>query len=530
MTPETILVSFSASPKGSRCPFGNAVSFDLKPGGCVWLQGPSGRGKSTLAGYLCNILPQSILDKLQISVSCQWNPSLKPSERCGVLFQQTTLLDELTLAGNLAVALDAVGCPLNDRDKKIKQLLDIVGLSYHQDADKMPTELSGGMGRRASLALQLAQNKHVIFLDEPFAGLDFDVASSIAQELVYLRKTKGTAFILISHEPELAEKVMDASCNGNTICKLHEPKDLSSKPVQHQKRKLYYGTRFLERFWDRLLDYFIWSLPLILLAFLACGLAIAMLTCETLKRLDVTDPVLKLVDKEIRPLIKMLTGQEATTLHMIGVRMKVSSLLNQTVPPAKATLYAVGMTKLFVLEIGPLLTALLLCGRIGGSYAGKLATMQATSQINLLKTLGMSPMAWSLYPAALAVSIAGPLLTSIGTLLSLFAASIVGSFYGIGDLDGFWEQARSNIFPTLRLSGFVKNMNEDDGGTTTIPSLLTRFFHSIQNSSFYDGVIEIVTYPPIYHFIKAQVFIAIILGVAEMSARIRLVQITPRTV
>jgi ABC-type nitrate/sulfonate/bicarbonate transport system ATPase subunit/ABC-type transporter Mla maintaining outer membrane lipid asymmetry permease subunit MlaE len=510
MTSETTtLVSFSANPKGPRCPFGNAISFDLRPGGCVWLQGPSGRGKSTLASYLCNILPQSItiLDKLQISASCQWNPSLQPSERCGVLFQQTTLLDELTVAGNLAVALDAVGCPLKDREMKIKHLLDVVGLSYHQDADKMPTELSGGMGRRASLALQLAQNKHVIFLDEPFAGLDFDVAASIAQELVHLRKTKGTAFILISHEPELAEKVMDASCEGNLICRLEEPKVVIPKqmqPHQHGTGNTYRGTTFLDRFWDKLVDYFIWSLPLILLAFLACGLAISMLTCETLKRLDVGDPVLKLVDKEIRPLIKMLTGQEATSLHMLGVRMKVSSLLNQTVPPAKANLYAIGMTKLFVLEIGPLLTALLLCGRIGGSYAGKLATMQATSQTKLLKTLGISPIAWSLYPAAFAVSIAGPLLTSIGTFLALVAASLVGSFYDIGDFDGFWDQARSNIFPTLRLSGQ-------------------------SCSSAYDTLIEIVTYPPIYHFVKAQVFIAIILGVAEISARTRL-YVTPRKV
>jgi ABC-type nitrate/sulfonate/bicarbonate transport system, ATPase component len=533
MEPETILVSFSARPKGSRCPFGNAISFDLRPGGCVWLRGSSGRGKSTLASYLCNILPQSTLDKLQISASCQWNPSLQPSERCGVLFQQTTLLDELTVAGNLAIALDAVGCPLKDRNLKIKQLLDMVGLSHHDDADKMPTELSGGMGRRASLALQLAQNKHVIFLDEPFAGLDLDVAASIAQELVYLRKTKGTAFILISHEPELAEKVMDASCEGgNIICHLQEPPKYASKPIQRRMTNLYRGTTFMNRFWDKLVDYFLWSLPLILLAFLACGLAISMLTCETLRRMDVSDPVLRLVDKEIRPLIKMLTGQEATPLHMLGVKMKVSSLLNQTVPPAKATLYAIGMTKLFVLEIGPLLTALLLCGRIGGSYAGKLATMQATSQTKLLKTLGVSPMAWSLYPAALAVSIAGPLLTSIGTFLALYAASLVGSYYGIGDFDDFWEWAQLNTFPTLRLSLGLANavQEEDGGGTANIMSWnILRCFQSLANCSFYDFLIEIITYPPIYHFVKAQVYIAIILGVAEISARIRL-HVTPRKV
>ena len=70
----------------------------------------------------------------------------------------------------------------------------------------------------------------------------------------------------------------------------------------------------------------------------------------------------------------------------MGIKMKVRSILNTIVPEAKSTLYALGIAKLFLLEIGPLITALLLCGRIGGSYSGKVASMQATSQVKLLKT------------------------------------------------------------------------------------------------------------------------------------------------
>ena len=113
-----------------------------------------------------------------------------------------------------------------------------------------------------------------------------------------------------------------------------------------------------------------------------------MLSADLLQRLDISTKVLDLVDKEVRPLIKLLTGEEANTIQMMGIRFKVNSMLNRTVPPAKATLYAIGLAKLFVLEIGPLLTALLLCGRIGGSYAGKVGTMQATDQNKLLRTLG----------------------------------------------------------------------------------------------------------------------------------------------
>merc|ERR1712087_528874 len=105
----------------------------------------------------------------------------------------------------------------------------------------------------------------------------------------------------------------------------------------------------------------------------------------------------------------MLTGEEASTFQMMGIRFKVNSMLNQTVPPAKATLYAIGMAKLFVLEIGPLLTTLLLCGRIGGSYAGKVATMQANFENKLLQTLGINPRSWLLLPALMAALIASPL-------------------------------------------------------------------------------------------------------------------------
>ena len=486
----------------------------------MWLQGNSGRGKTTLAMYLCNLLPQRTLQKLQIAVDCQWDPSLKLSERCGVLFQQTTLLDELTVAGNLAAALDAVGYPAEDRELRVKQLLDLVGLEFHRDAGKRPTELSGGMGRRASLALQLAQKKHVIFLDEPFAGLDYEVAVSIAKELVHLRKTQGTAFVLISHEYDLAKQVLHKDCPGNVIVKLEEPVSSSSQLEHHQhwKSNLYFGTHFINRFWEKLLDYFFWSLPLILLAFAACGLAISMLTCDTLQRIDVVEPVLKIVDKEIRPMIKLLTGEEATSFHLLGVKMKVSSMLRRTIPPTKATLYAMGLAKLFVLEIGPLLTALLLCGRIGGSYAGKVATMQATSQNKLLLTLGISPVAWSLYPAACAGVLAGPLLTAMGTLLALYAASRVGPLYGIGTTADYWKQARSTIFPELRLRGLM----EDEAA-------ISDYFQTTFSDSYYDTLIEFVTYPPIYHVVKAVSFMVIILGVAEVCARSRS-NVTPRGV
>ena len=95
---------------------------------------------------------------------------------------------------------------------------NVVGLDYARDKNKYPTQLSGGMGRRASLALQLAQHKHLVVLDEPFTGLDYDSAISIAYQLYELRRQTQTSLLLISHELEYANIVMYGSnSNSNSV-------------------------------------------------------------------------------------------------------------------------------------------------------------------------------------------------------------------------------------------------------------------------------------------------------------------------
>jgi hypothetical protein len=235
-------------------------------------------------------------------------------------------------------------------------------------------------------------------LDEPFTGLDYETAISVAKELVHLRRTQKTSLLLISHEPHLSKVVMDPSnTKDNFTVELKPHKKQTGNADFAKKKASLFGTSFQDRFLERLIDYIVYSFPLVGLAFAACGAAIAMLSADLLQRLEINDQVLDLVDKEVRPLIKVLTGEEANALQMMGIRFKITSMLNQTVPPAKASLFAIGLTKLFVLEVGPLLTALLLCGRIGGSYAGKVGTMQATAQNKLLRTLGINPQWWCVF-------------------------------------------------------------------------------------------------------------------------------------
>jgi ABC-type transporter Mla maintaining outer membrane lipid asymmetry permease subunit MlaE len=295
-----------------------------------------------------------------------------------------------------------------------------------------------------------------------------------------------------------------------------------------------FGKDAHQRFILKLLDYFLYSLPLILLTFLAAGLAISMLSADILRRVDVTDTVLGVVEKEVKPLIQMVTGEETVSpLYSMMINMKVKAMLNETIPPAKATLYAMGMAKLFVLEIGPLITALLLSGRIGGSYSGEVATMQSTSQNKLLLTLGISPVMWTFAPSVLASWIAAPLLTLAGTALALEIGAYVGPVYEIGDVEGYHTEMWNAITVPLRLRGIVswsENEGWEHGGRTLMESVYSYLdLRCTFSDSYVDAFVEVTTHPICFHFIKAVVFMSIIMGVSEFSAR-RKADLTPRGV
>lgn len=530
-----------------KCPFENeVVSFTLFPSSCIHLSGQSGAGKTTLSNYIAGLLPRRngeamLKGTLGIEVEhCQWNDSIPAVERVGMLFQQTTLLDSLTVAGNICVALEH--CPsarLNESQKQtaIKQLLETVGLDYLSDGPKRPAELSGGMARRASLALQLAQRKQVIILDEPFAGLDFATAVGVAKALERLRREKGTALLLISHEPEIVQFVMGrgsgSSLDGSgkdpetelirkvTLSRRGSDYDGSARQSRKLSHPSVFGGKAHQRFIMKTIDYFLFSLPLILLTFTAAGLAISMLSSDILRRVDVTDTVLDVVKREVKPMLSMLTGEEdVNPMYMMMISMKVRGMLQTTIPPAKATLYAMGMAKLFVLEIGPLITSLLLSGRIGGSYSGEVATMQATSQNKLLRTLGISPMKWTFQPSLLASWIASPLLTMSGTILALELGAHVGPWYGIGKTETYKQEVWDSIFLPIRL----RLLSEDFKATTT-----SDLFRCTFSESYVDSLIEIATHPVFYHLLKSLVFMTIVMTVSEVTAR-RKFDLTPRGV
>ena len=139
--------------------------------------------------------------------------------------------------------------------------------------------------------------------------------------------------------------------------------------------------------------------------------------------------------------------------HMAGnamlpmVLQLVDQIVRQNEAGAKKKLYALAMSYVFSVELGPLVTALLLAGRIGGSYAGEVGMMAATHQLELLSVLGVPRLGWTFVPAALAALLAAPLLTAVGTAVALYVGALVAGPQGFALLsaDEYWADVHEVV-------------------------------------------------------------------------------------
>ena len=178
------------------------VSFEVKKGEIFFIMGGSGCGKSTLLRVL-----MGLKEPQQGTVTFLGRPFWPGStadrytarRRSGVLFQGGALWSSMTLAENVALPLEQYTSlsPAEIRSQA-RLKLALTGLAGFEDY--YPSEISGGMRKRAGLARALALDPAVLFLDEPSAGLD-PVSSRLLDDLILeLRKSLGTTFVIVSHE------------------------------------------------------------------------------------------------------------------------------------------------------------------------------------------------------------------------------------------------------------------------------------------------------------------------------------------
>src|SRR5712691_2975761 len=187
------------------------VSFSVPAGQVLCILGRSGTGKSVTLKLLMAVLKP---DRGSIWVDGNDITRLKPSSlskvrrKMGYLFQDAALFDSLTLYENLALPLVRLTQKSREEiDVVVDRVLRQVGLNG--DENKMPSELSGGMRKRAGLARALVLEPKILLADEPSSGLDRITSSEIDDLLLQQKEGHKTALIVVTHDVRGARRVGD---------------------------------------------------------------------------------------------------------------------------------------------------------------------------------------------------------------------------------------------------------------------------------------------------------------------------------
>ena len=181
-------------------------NLDIHQGEFVFIVGASGAGKST---FLKLIIHEETANEGEIVVNGHNLMRIKKRRvpylrrSMGIVFQDFRLIDKMNVYDNVAFAMRAIGAPEKAIKKRVKYVLEMVGLEGKEK--RRPSELSGGEQQRVSLARALVNNPEMIIADEPTGNIDPELSFDIMKMLVDINN-RGTTVIVVTHEHDLVRE------------------------------------------------------------------------------------------------------------------------------------------------------------------------------------------------------------------------------------------------------------------------------------------------------------------------------------
>jgi phospholipid/cholesterol/gamma-HCH transport system ATP-binding protein len=219
------------------------LNFSIDPGEIFFVIGGSGCGKSTLLRHLIGLQP-AITGDVQIFGQSFTKASAEERRNLlkhfGVLYQGSALWSSLTLAENIMLPLEEY-TDLSKRNRQDVACLKLSQVGLTGYADYYPSEISGGMKKRAGLARALALDPAIVFFDEPSAGLDPITSRELDELIQKVSRDQGTTCVIVSHELasifSIGDRVILLEKKARTIIAEGPPKDLAQNSTDPRVRE-----------------------------------------------------------------------------------------------------------------------------------------------------------------------------------------------------------------------------------------------------------------------------------------------------
>lgn len=178
------------------------VSLSIKKGEFSAIVGPSGCGKSTALRMVAGLETADSGELLALG-----KPITHPAPERMMIFQEHALFPWSTVEENVGLGLELAHVPKNERKERVREVLQKVGLSGFEAY--YPSQLSGGMRQRTSIARALVMDPEVLLLDEPYGALDAMTRLTMQNELLKLWQGSGKTMLLITHDIDEAIYLAD---------------------------------------------------------------------------------------------------------------------------------------------------------------------------------------------------------------------------------------------------------------------------------------------------------------------------------
>ena len=207
----------------------DSLSLAVEKGEFVSLLGPSGCGKTTTLQMIAGFI-----EATSGSVRLEGRDllAMRPNQRgLGIVFQSYALFPHLTAAENVAFGLEMQRVPKAERESRVREALQLVGLSAF--ADRFPRRMSGGQQQRVALARALVIRPRILLLDEPLSNLDAKLREEMQVELRQIQRTVGTTTLLVTHDQAEAMALSDriVVMNQGRVEQVAKPHEAYERPA-----------------------------------------------------------------------------------------------------------------------------------------------------------------------------------------------------------------------------------------------------------------------------------------------------------